>query len=141
MTAADLAALRREAEEADAAVALAFAHAQAVRAALREAEEVERREAIIDALALYSGTAHAKAKALAGDLGSYAGNAWPRDRDAGAPPAFTSDRRSAWFRILSSRNGEPLGWRRISDLAEVCNPSALRLQTSRCDSSSKQIAG
>lgn len=129
-----IARLRREA-------AAARARADTLQEELRLAEATEKRAAIVDALALYPGTTHGRAKALASDLTNYAGNAWSRDRDAGGPPASASELRRAWFRILASREGETIGWRRISDLAEVCNPELSTLQAPLSESPRRSKSG
>lgn len=82
-----------------------------------------RRTAITAALALYDGTSHSRAMALATDLKAYASNGWPRDRDQGAPPPSASPKRCAWFRALRSRDGAPLGWRQISMIASLQSAS------------------
>jgi hypothetical protein len=94
----------------------------------------EREDAVIDALALYGGSPSGRAKALATDLRSYAGNGWLRERVLITLPADAPEKRRAWHRLLRSRNGEPIGWRQILNISEVCNDGPLRLQT--CSSES-----
>jgi hypothetical protein len=106
----------------------------------RRLEAEERQAAIVDALRLYEGTTHAKATALATDLASYSGNAWTRDRRAGGQPASATNRRRAWFRILVSRDGETIGWRRICDIEKVCSPERVTLQTPPADIRNHQLS-
>ncbi len=97
----------------------------------KRVEAHERRAAIAAGFALYQGSTYARAKALSIDLMAYSTNGWLRDRDRGAPPTAASLKRRMWFRVMRSRDGDPLGWRQI---CAICSPSALRLQTYSCES-------
>jgi hypothetical protein len=116
------AALLRQAED------LELAAAQ-LRERASEMAAQEREAAVVDALDQYSGSPSGRAKALATDLRSYAGNGWLRERVLITLAADAPEKRRAWHRLLRSRNGEPIGWRQILNVAEVCNAQPLRLQT------------
>ena len=121
------AALLRQAED------LELAAAQ-LRERASEMAAQEREAAVVDALDQYSGSPSGRAKALATDLRSYAGNGWRRERVLITLAADAPEKRRAWHRLLRSRNGEPIGWRQILNVAEVCNAQPLRLQTSSSES-------
>lgn len=121
------AALLRQAEDLELAAAELRARAAALAAQEREA-------AVLDALALYGGSPSGRAKALATDLASYAGNGWIRERSLVTLADDAPSKRRAWHRLLRSRHGEPIGWRQIFNIAEVSNDGPLRLQT--CSSES-----
>ncbi|AZG75989.1 hypothetical protein [Methylocystis rosea] len=108
--------------------------ADAVEELARQFHVFERNAAIVSALCLYPGKPSRCAKALASDLKSYAGNQWLRDRRHESLPALASDKHRAWFRILRSRSGEPIGWRQILNIADFCNGQPLKLQNALCDS-------
>lgn len=108
--------------------------AEAVETLAREFRVFERNAAVVSALDLYPGAPSRRAKALADDLASYAGNSWLRDRRRGSLPTTASRKHQSWFSILRSRDGEPLGWRQIVNIADFCNGARLRLQNPPCDS-------
>lgn len=108
--------------------------ADAVEELARQFHVFERNAAIISALTLYAGRPSRCAKGLADDLRAYAANQWLRDRRHESLAASASDKHRAWFRILRSRDGEPIGWRQILNVEKVCNAQALRLQTKSCES-------
>lgn len=93
----------------------ALARIEAERAAVAE---VERKNAIIDAIQLFDGDITTRAKALETELSSYLGNAWRRERAIENLPANSTPKRRAMHRIARSRNGKCLKFRRIFDIVK-----------------------
>ena len=60
----------------------------------------------------------ATAKEIERQLRRFLANAWPRERERGAPDGAASPLRQAFWRIAYLTDGEGLAWRTIYDLIE-----------------------
>lgn len=108
--------------------------AELAEAEAKRIEDEERGAAILDAAAMYPGALSTRANALATDFADYLSRIWSRERSfATLPPGATAKRR-ALHRLAVAREGEPIGWRRIYDLAKNCNAGRSTLQEQPCES-------
>lgn len=98
----------------------------------RRLEAAERDAAMTAALAKYSGALTTRATALAADLAEYAARGWLRERNLECLSASALPKRKAWHRVLRSRDGELIAWRRTYDIARICNFDRVTLQIEPC---------